>query len=237
MTSKRVDYYATESSDPIRSLSGPVGFAAGGLVGPAAAKNQNLGIDLSMLSRTSGGEAPITVFNTVELLQVQVPAGECGIVKGIRQYLTIGQSTDNADGSSYVEQIPVETPTWSFQDGYVIWHLSVARGRQKLEGLPNAHSLDGFAGLGTWYDMRFPWGSAPNAVDLGPRVPGPAVIVMWLELLQTDPTTRPLLTPAPAGIQYAATKETNFLQSFTHAIYWRAAGGLIVEFDRAGVTV
>ena len=236
MTAKRVTYYATNSNDPIRALSGPVGFSAGGLIGTTAAKNQSLGIDLSALPRTSGGDVPITLWNTVNLLQVQVPASECGIVKGIWQYLTIGQSTANADGSSYIEQIPVETPNWSFQDGYPIWHLSVAPGRQKLEGMPNAHSLDGFAGLGTWYDMRFPWGSAPNAVALGPRIPGPAVIVMWLELLQTDPATRPVLTPAPAGIQYAATKETNFIQSFTKAVYWRAAGGLIVEFDRGGDT-
>lgn len=239
MTSKKVTYYATNGVDPVRSLGGLSGFTAGGLTGPTPAKNLGLGIDLSGIAHTVIYDPEIgAVLNweTISLLQVQIPMGHCGIVKGVWQYLTIGQSTDNADGSSYVEQIPVETPNWTFQDGYPIWHLSVAPGRQYLEGMPNAHSLDGFAGLGTWYDMRFPWGSAPNAVELGPRIKGPAVLVMWMEILQTDPSTRPKLLPAPAGVEYAAAKETNFILSFTNAVYWRAAGGLIMELDRDGVT-
>jgi hypothetical protein len=233
MTSKRVVYYSTDSRDLVRSLGGIAGFTAGGLTGFTSAKTHSLGVDISGFAPTIPDLGTLN-WQTQTLLAVPVPMGQCGIVKGVWQYLTIGQSVANDDGSTYVEQLPIETPNWSFQDGYVIWHLSVLPGRTRLDRIPSTHSLEGFSGLGTWYDMRFKWGSAPNAVDLGPRVKGPAVLVMWIEVLQTNPETRPLLKP-PAGTEYAATKETNFILSFTDAVYQRAAAGLVVEFDRDGL--
>jgi hypothetical protein len=57
---------------------------------------------------------------------VGVSNGQCVIVRGLRQYVTIGvevpQSGD-AGAPSYILEQEVTSPTWHFQDANISWHL------------------------------------------------------------------------------------------------------------------
>lgn len=66
-----------------------------------------------------------------KLCAMQLGHAECGVIRGVRQYLTIGQEYDPGGGAPiYIVERPVQTPHWHFMDGNVSWHV-MTRGIQR----------------------------------------------------------------------------------------------------------
>jgi hypothetical protein len=115
---------------------------------------------------------------------------------------------------------------------------------------PVATNWTSIGGLGTFYDLRFPWDSdhAWNSVDI--PIDG-GWYSLYCSILQTDPATRieaiypiaPTSGDANANLDFGnAAPEESFIGNWEAAdtegvqnpgiIYWRVAGSLIVE-DKA----
>ena len=217
--------YTNTSIDPMRANMGPARRPTHLDANNLPAQPFSLGIDVSGFQHATG---TVIIVTPVTLAQVIVPTGACATLKGIWQFASIGAPIANDDGSLYLDPFPVTTPTWTFQDGWINWHVTIAQGFYQLEDAPQVTSQEGFANLGFFTDMRFPWGAAPNALELGPVVQGPALLSFWVDILQTDPGTRPKLK-VPAGTLQLFTPETQYIGSVTEAVYQRVAGALIVE--------
>jgi len=70
-------------------------------------------------------------------------AGERGRLVGFRQYLTIGVQIATSTKATYPLERPVETPTWKYVDGNVLW--GIRKIPPKLYSLPNVNNADGLA--------------------------------------------------------------------------------------------
>lgn len=67
------------------------------------------------------------------LCGIAVPAHGKAKIIGVRQYATIAQAiavSARDDSWSSILERPIETPTWSFTDGNIAWHLRVQRGAE-----------------------------------------------------------------------------------------------------------
>lgn len=233
-----VEFSAT-GPDPLRQLWGPVSL------GPV--DGSGLGINVSQLPRTDGSGK--LLWNPVVLAVATVPYGMRMLLRGFRQYLSIGAIFVGTptelipDPQPYLVEFPVVTPSWSFQDGGIRWHISHMPGSGSASGViarPAVEDPRGtlpVVGLGTFYDLRAPWkemNATYNAVFTGRDT-----VILWAEVLQTDPATRPLLQ-APTGTDSACfgsclPPEDRFVgcsaDASSPSVYWRIAGSLIVQYE------
>lgn len=79
--------------------------------------------------------------------------------------------------------------------------------------------------LGLIRDVRSPWGK--NTVSFDFTVEGPAEIIAWASVKQTNPETRPSL-PAPTDLG-AICQEDRFVLEYPDAIYRKIAASLTLE--------
>lgn len=93
-------------------------------------------------------------------------------------------------------------------------------------GLPYGQEL--CPGLGTWRDMRFPWGSHSGLGD-GIPVKGPAIVVMFASVYQTNVEARPNRPPIvdTSGLR----EEDLFLLAHPGSRYTRVGGRMEVLFS------
>lgn len=95
------------------------------------------------------------------------------------------------------------------------------------------------AGLGQFYDLRFPWESAQAWRSVDIPIEGPGTYVLWASVWQTDPSSRPTLGGAGTPPTLGLPPEENFILATAAlgaaAIYKRIAGSLILEEGRAEV--
>jgi hypothetical protein len=100
-------------------------------------------------------------------------------------------------------------------------------------GLPPGEPV---GSLGTFRDQRFPWNRQAARSDLGFEVDGPAYVVLYASIWQTDPTTRIYLPAASAPADLGAlVPEDRFLLAFgdggratTNLVRYRHVGGSII---------
>lgn len=81
---------------------------------------------------------------------------------------------------------------------------------------------DALGALGTFRDIRFPWGNTDYA--LSEVVRGPGAVAFYASVRQTNPSSRPPYPNLP-GMR----PEDQFLSSFPNAIYGRVAGAMLFE--------
>jgi hypothetical protein len=86
---------------------------------------------------------------------------------------------------------------------------------------------DPVAGLGTFYDMRYPWPNSTEPADLGIEVSGACDLVIFASVYQTDPTTR--IVPAVAPNLLTIGPEDRFLAAFPNARYHRIGAEMVVD--------
>jgi len=201
----------------------------------------------------------------IRLVTIYVARNRLLLVRGLRQYATIGGFPPSVSPSAVgvLSEFPIETPSWRFADGNISWHLrweadlqsrlhmidpaqlpgtstSMAGSDTALlyeppfppytppgAGIPPGRAVEG---LGTFYDMRFPW-DEPHA-ELSIRLPGPGRLVYYASVHQTDPETRPRIFIPAVGVdvlppedQYVAGMEGDNID----IAYQRVAGALTVE--------
>lgn len=90
-------------------------------------------------------------------------------------------------------------------------------------------------GLGTFYGLKSKWTDAHAWHALDVPVQGPARVVVYSSVQQSDPQTRPTLTvPNPFVATGGLSPEEQFLINFPNAIIWRVAFAMIVEIDDDG---
>lgn len=79
------------------------------------------------------------------LVSKRFNAGQRGRLVGFRQYLTIGTylPVASADGALYPLERPVETPTWQFLDGNVLWGIRQVPPESHFQ--PNLQNSEGLA--------------------------------------------------------------------------------------------
>lgn len=80
-------------------------------------------------------------------------------------------------------------------------------------------------GLGTFYDVRFPWGQRQQHLNL--REDGMCQVVMYASVFQTDPDTR-VQPPAAADGTYLR-QEDRFVMNHDTARYWRVGARMEVD--------
>jgi hypothetical protein len=90
------------------------------------------------------------------------------------------------------------------------------------------------AGLGQFYDVRFPWWVSQGWSSVDFPIEGPCSVVFFASVWQTNPSARPTITPStsPVAPTLGLPPEENFLLSLPLTAlvrYWRIAGSLIVE--------
>ncbi len=87
--------------------------------------------------------------------------------------------------------------------------------------------------LGTFRDIRFPWGSNQHSDAMGYEVAGPAIISLWASVKQTNPALRAFLPAASAPADRTGlVPEDRFLLAFgdrpANLVRYRHIGGAIV---------
>ncbi len=88
------------------------------------------------------------------------------------------------------------------------------------------------AGLGQFYDLRFPWETSHGWSSLDFPVEGPGTVVLFASVWQTNPLTRPTITIAGGVPTLGLPPEENFLLAMgalAGVRYTRIAGSLVVE--------
>lgn len=85
--------------------------------------------------------------------------------------------------------------------------------------------------LGNFPDLKGRWrdGNAWTALDV--PVEGPMRIAFYASVLQSNPVTRPVVTPPPTFFQGGLGEEEQFLLNFPTANIWRVAGAFAVELE------
>lgn len=90
-------------------------------------------------------------------------------------------------------------------------------------------------GMGTFYDIRFPWTDQPNG-HLAIPLRGPGVVMLCATVFQTNPETRIQIPPA-CVVTSVLSPEDQFLAAFpTTAVYGRVAGALMLDMFPGGFT-
>jgi hypothetical protein len=126
------------------------------------------GYDLGIFIGANGN---VTAPNLRQLFLLAVKkfgAGERGRLVGFRQYLTMGvylQSSNKPAGVTYLLERPIETPTWKFVDGNVLWGV-----RQVP---PKTHFK---ANVGNAEGLAFEYGQTPAQLFetiVGPQITPP----------------------------------------------------------------
>ena len=88
------------------------------------------------------------------------------------------------------------------------------------------------AGLGQFYDLRFPWRTSRGWSSLDFPIEGPCSVVLFASVWQTDPSSRPTITVAGGVPTLGLPPEENFilaLGALAGTRYTRIAGALVVE--------
>jgi len=183
--------------------------------------------DLGLFVGANASADTPTERQLIMLCQKQFNAGQRGRLVGFRQYLTMGVNipvTAPGGAAFYPLERPIETPTWKFIDGNVLW--GIRRVPPSPHWKPNLLNADGFA---------FEWSETPaqlfesvaggvvtppygglfpgnvlvpelgrffdlrcrrwsQPVELDIPFEGPCNIAFFASIQQTNPATR---TPAP----------------------------------------
>lgn len=228
----RVVEHSATTPDPIRALAGPV---------PVGPVNRNgLGIVVSGLPRADN--VGNLLWWPIVVAVAPVGRGSRAWLRGIRQYASIAalipiEGRQGEDDALYVWELPIDRPAWSFQEGYLRWHLSIAYGEQ-IPGDPRG--LEPYPGLGTFYDFRYAWQDTGRAASYDARIDGGCVLVLWVEVLQPPDPAAPTLSLNPvvpdadspdAFVQLVQAEATEG----TRIAWHRVAGALIVEHERPQV--
>ncbi len=89
-------------------------------------------------------------------------------------------------------------------------------------------------GLGTFRDIRFPWGFGGQVSLLDFEVQGPGVLAFFASVKQTNPATRQQLGPLlPPGTDTSVlAREDQFLLQFPNAVYRHVSGAILCEFGQ-----
>lgn len=100
--------------------------------------------DLGIFIGANAGSTKPTLRQLYMLCMKSFNAGQRGRLIGFRQYLTLYVlETSPTVGASYPLERPVETPTWKYVDGNVLW--GVRKLPPKTHFRPNALNADGLA--------------------------------------------------------------------------------------------
>jgi hypothetical protein len=85
--------------------------------------------------------------------------------------------------------------------------------------------------LATFYDLKTDWktGRAWSSLDI--PVEGPCRVQFFASVLQTNPSTRPVLTPPGTFFSEGLSPDEQFLLNFPQAIIWRVAGAFALELE------
>lgn len=101
--------------------------------------------DLGLQIGTNGGPQTPTQRQLFMLAAKTFNAGQRGRLVGFREYLTIGlQSASATPGVTYPLERPVETPTWKYADGNVLWGIRMM-GPGEEDSIANAQNSNGLA--------------------------------------------------------------------------------------------
>jgi len=184
--------------------------------------------DLGLFIGANGGATDPTKRQLFILCARRFNAGERGRLVGFREYLTLGvQTTSTTAGATYPLERPVETPTWKYVDGNVVWGIrqippqpQVINNPDSADGLMFRYSLtsaqlfESIAGgiITPPYGGKFPGNvlrpELSQMHDLRCRrwskpvkcdvpIEGPCDIAFFASVQQTNPETR--TGPAPIG--------------------------------------
>ena len=113
---------------------------------------------------------------------------------------------------------------------------------------PSIEQFEGVAGLGTFYDLRFPWQdssswrSFADGPDGGIDIPGGGRLSFYATVQQTNPATRVQPTKTMTTLSSSNLPEEAFIQDYQinagggianalGPIFWRVMGSMIVEKD------
>jgi hypothetical protein len=83
------------------------------------------GYDLGIFIGANGGVTAPTMRQLFLLASASFNTGQRGRLVGFRQYLTIGVQ-QSSGSANYILERPVETPTWKYVDGNVLWGIRKA---------------------------------------------------------------------------------------------------------------
>lgn len=89
------------------------------------------------------------------------------------------------------------------------------------------------ADYGTFYGLRCQWADSYSWQNIDAPIEGPARVVLYASVQQTDPATRVALTAPAVAATYSSgmPPEEAFLLNFPLARIWRVMGALAVELD------
>lgn len=244
----RVAEYSATSPDPLRAFAGPVP------VGPVDPRG--LGINVFDLPRANN--AGELLWFPIVLAVAVVPRNEIAYLRGIRQYLSIAArfpiSPPQREAPAFAPLVPIgpgllsytwekeilHPAPWEFQDGYIKWHLSHRPGEGRA-GDPR--SAEPTRGLGTFYDLRFPWREDSPEAGYDGVFKGQDTIILWAEVLQptapvafvpNDPTSLLALGAVDSGapdvfVQAIALFNASSEEKAIDVKWYRIAGALILE--------
>lgn len=191
-----------------------------------------LGVVVSGLPRADG--AGNLLWWPIIVAVAPVGRGSRAWLRGIRQYASIAAIVpveDDDDESVFVWELPIDEPAWSFQEGYLRWHLSIQYGEQIPQ---DPRGLEPYPGLGTFYDIRFAWLEFGHSATYNARIDGACVLVLWVEVLQPPDPAAPVL-----GFNLQPDGPDAFVQNAleqgpegTTVLWHRMGGALIVEHER-----
>lgn len=100
--------------------------------------------DLGIFIGANAGSTKPTLRQLYMLCMKSFNAGQRGRLIGFREYLTLlVQETSPTAGATYPLERPVETPTWKYVDGNVLWGIRCLP--PKTHFRPNALNADGLA--------------------------------------------------------------------------------------------
>lgn len=86
-------------------------------------------------------------------------------------------------------------------------------------------------GLGTFFDLKTDWRDAQNWQSLDIHIEGPAKVVFYASVQQSDTQTSHKVTTPLTFFTEGLSSEEQFLLNFPTANIWRVAGAMIVEID------
>jgi len=91
-------------------------------------------------------------------------------------------------------------------------------------GIPPGEDI---GGLGNMRDMRYPYANGVLPNDLNLEVVGPADVIFFASVWQTDPETRP--NPPDPGNTSALRPEDRFVLQYPESRYWRIGAEMLLD--------